>query len=183
MQRSNAQVSTRSLSFQLCGCRNLKQIRHTTAFLEHDILLATDENPAAGLNYHLADVWVPELVGVCQAGARAPSKALRQLLEPLCQAMAQTQRPAFMQRIRCAQQMSGPQDFALGCAQPAICWGSGSTQLPKQRWKYRFWVLHTVWRHISAWPPTCRICAAAMGRSRWSQRSSGTPQSTTRSST
>ena len=94
---------------RLCGCRNLKQVRHTTAFLEHDILLATDENPAAGLNYHLADVWVPELVGVCQAGERAPSKALLQLLEPLCQAMAQTQRPAFMQRIRCAQQVSGQQ--------------------------------------------------------------------------
>ena len=105
-------MSSRRSTCRLCGCRSLKQIRHTTAFLEHDILLATDGTPAAGLTYHLADVWVPELVGVCQAGERAPSKALRQLLEPLCQAMAQTQRPAFMQRIRWAQQMSGHQCIA-----------------------------------------------------------------------
>lgn len=68
--------------------------------LQQDVLLNTDSHPAAGLMYHLGDVFAVELREVCRAGP-PPAAALGALLEPFCQVMAKTQRAPFLARLRC----------------------------------------------------------------------------------
>lgn len=72
---------------------------HFMSYIQSDVLLSTDSHPAAGLTYHLADVYVVELKEVCRGGA--PSAAVLQaLLEPFCQVLAKTNRAAFLPRLR-----------------------------------------------------------------------------------
>lgn len=80
--------------------RDMGPVERVADFLQGEVLLATDEHPAAGLSYHLADVWVPELLGVCSTGRAAPSAALHALLEPFWRALAHTRRPALVHRLR-----------------------------------------------------------------------------------
>ena len=70
------------------------------ACLQQDVMLNTDSHPAAGLMYHLADVFAVELREVCR-GAAPPAAVLEALLEPFCQVMAKTQRAPFLARLRC----------------------------------------------------------------------------------
>ena len=68
-------------------------------YIENNVLLATDSHPAAGLTYHLADVYVVEMTEVCRTGP--PSAAvLAALLEPFCQVLAKSSRAAFLPRLR-----------------------------------------------------------------------------------
>lgn len=69
------------------------------ACLQQDVMLNTDSHPAAGLMYHLTDVFAVELREVCRAAA-PPAAALKALVEPFCQVMAKTQRAPFLPRLR-----------------------------------------------------------------------------------
>lgn len=77
-------------------------IKLTTQFMDYiqdAVLLGTDSHPAAGLAYHIADVFVAELASVSRAG-RPPAAALKALLQPFCQTLARTSRAAFLPRLR-----------------------------------------------------------------------------------
>lgn len=86
------------LQLQL-NCRDVAVVLQFMAFIEKHVLLSTDSHPAAGLMYHLADVYVVELKEVSRAGH--PSAAvLAALLEPFCQVLAKSSRAAFLPRLR-----------------------------------------------------------------------------------
>jgi hypothetical protein len=68
-------------------------------YIQKDVMLSTDSHPAAGLTYHIADVFVVELKEVCRGGAPA-ADVLQALLEPFCQTLAKTNRAAFLPRLR-----------------------------------------------------------------------------------
>ena len=67
--------------------------------LQNDLLLNSDSHPAAGLMYHLADVFLVELREVCR-GAAPQACVINSLLEPFCQVMAKTHRAPFLPRLR-----------------------------------------------------------------------------------
>ena len=74
-------------------------VQQFMAYIQEDVLLSTDSHPAAGLTYHLADVYVVELIEVSQS--RPPSAAvLAALLAPFCQVLARSNRAAFLPRLR-----------------------------------------------------------------------------------
>ena len=74
-------------------------VQQFMAYIENDVLLSTDSHPAAGLTYHLADVYVVELTEVSRTGS--PSAAvLAALLSPFCQVLAKSNRAAFLPRLR-----------------------------------------------------------------------------------
>lgn len=74
-------------------------VQQFMAYIQEDVLLSTDSHPAAGLTYHLADVYVVELIEVSQSGP--PSAAvLAALLAPFCQVLARSNRAAFLPRLR-----------------------------------------------------------------------------------
>lgn len=78
------------------------ELEIVTKFMSHiqtDVLLSTDSHPAAGLMYHIADVFVVELKEVCRGNAPS-APVLQALLEPFCQVLAQTNRAAFLPRLR-----------------------------------------------------------------------------------
>uniref|UniRef100_A0A1D2ABH4 Ribosomal RNA processing protein 1-like protein B n=1 Tax=Auxenochlorella protothecoides TaxID=3075 RepID=A0A1D2ABH4_AUXPR len=76
-------------------------IRKTTSFWLEEILLPTDTLSATGFAYHLTDLLLPELQRVVTSAAEQPSAvALAALLEPFCQALAQTGNPALQFRLR-----------------------------------------------------------------------------------
>ena len=83
----------------LFNCRDMVVVQQFMAFIEKDVLLSTDSHPAAGLMYHLADVYVVELKEVSRAG-HPPATALAALLEPFCQVLAKSSRAAFLPRLR-----------------------------------------------------------------------------------
>ncbi|KAL0040673.1 hypothetical protein WJX79_001241 [Trebouxia sp. C0005] len=68
-------------------------------YIQNDVMLSTDSHPAAGLTYHIADVFMVELKEVCRGGAPA-ADVLQALLEPFCQTLAKTNRAAFLPRLR-----------------------------------------------------------------------------------
>ena len=74
-------------------------VQQFTAYIEKDVLLSTDSHPAAGLTYHLADVYVVELAEVSRSG-RPSAAVLAALLEPFCQVLAHSKRAAFLPRLR-----------------------------------------------------------------------------------
>lgn len=80
-------------------CRNLDAVSRVMACLQQDVLLNTDSHPAAGLMYHLADVFAVELREVSRAGP-PPAVVLDALIEPFCQVMVRTQRAPFLARLR-----------------------------------------------------------------------------------
>lgn len=79
--------------------RDLTVVQQFMTYIEKDVLLSTDSHPAAGLTYHLADVYVAELTEVCRAGPPS-SVVLAALLEPFCQVLAKSSRAAFLPRLR-----------------------------------------------------------------------------------
>lgn len=70
-------------------------------YLQNDVMLSTDSHPAAGLTYHIADVFVVELKEVCRGGTPS-ADVLQALLEPFCQVLAKSNRAAFLPRLRYA---------------------------------------------------------------------------------
>jgi hypothetical protein len=72
---------------------------------QQEVLLPADTLLAAGVAYHLADLVLPELarcVAEGGAGVRPPGDAsLRLLLQPFCAALAATDSPALLHRLRC----------------------------------------------------------------------------------
>lgn len=74
-------------------------VQQFMSYVETRVLLCTDSHPAAGLTYHLADVYVVELTEVCRT--EPPSTVvLTALLAPFCQVMAKSSRAAFLPRLR-----------------------------------------------------------------------------------
>ena len=80
-------------------CRDVQLTKQFMTYIQNSMLLGTDSHPAAGLAYHIADVFVAELTTVSGAG-QPSAAALNALLEPFCQAMAHTSRAAFLPRLR-----------------------------------------------------------------------------------
>ena len=80
-------------------CRDIELTTQFMDYIQDSVLLGTDSHPAAGLAYHMADVFVAELATVSRA-ARPPAAALKALLEPFCQTLARTSRAAFLPRLR-----------------------------------------------------------------------------------
>lgn len=68
----------------------------------HQVLLPSDNLVASGLAYHLCDVLMPELSAVVAAGdgPQPQPQELASLLEPFCQALANTRDPALIYRLR-----------------------------------------------------------------------------------
>ncbi len=62
-------------------------------------------NLAAGLGYHMADVFISETVTACEecgkvGGSRPGSDGLHFWLEPFCQILAMSDRAAFLPRLQ-----------------------------------------------------------------------------------
>lgn len=86
-------------------CRQHRRVQRLAQHWQQEVLLPADTLLAAGLAYHLADLALPELAR-CVAeggpGARPPGDAsLRLLLQPFCAALASTDSPALLLRLRC----------------------------------------------------------------------------------
>jgi ribosomal RNA-processing protein 1 len=81
-------------------CRDAKVIERYTAFMTEEVLLPRDTLATAALGYHLADLWIPELLSAA-AGESVPAAALAALLEPFCQFLARTQQVAGIPRVLC----------------------------------------------------------------------------------
>ena len=81
------------------ACRDIELTTQFMEYIQDTVLIGTDSHPAAGLAYHIADVFVAELASVSRAG-RPPAAALKALLEPFCQTLARTSRAAFLPRLR-----------------------------------------------------------------------------------
>lgn len=93
-------------------------------YIEKDVLLSTDSHPAAGLTYHLADVYVAELTEVCRAGAPSTG-VLAALLEPFCQVLAKSSRAAFLPRLRyglCAVIHDQDKELSQSCESECRMW-------------------------------------------------------------
>ena len=80
-------------------CRELEIVTKFMSHIQTDVLLSSDSHPAAGLMYHIADVFVVELKEVCRCDAPS-APVLQALLEPFCQVLAQTNTAAFLPRLR-----------------------------------------------------------------------------------
>ena len=71
-----------------------------TGFLQA-LLERSDERLSVGLSYQIADVTVPELIGVLEEASESiPDQPLRQLLGVFVQVMASTTRAPLTARIR-----------------------------------------------------------------------------------
>lgn len=77
----------------------MEVVQQFMAYIERDVLLSTDSHPAAGLMYHLADVYVMELRAVSLSSSPS-AEVLAALLEPFCQVLTQSSRAAFLPRLR-----------------------------------------------------------------------------------
>lgn len=71
-----------------------------TGFLQA-LLERSNEHLSAGLSYQIADITIPELLGVlAEAGESIPDEALRQLLGIFVHIIATTTRATLAARIR-----------------------------------------------------------------------------------
>lgn len=68
--------------------------------LEGGCLLPSDTLPAAGVAYHLADIYVDEIDTALADDRPPPSKVLEALLEPFLQAAAKCQSQPLLHRIK-----------------------------------------------------------------------------------
>ncbi len=66
--------------------------------LQRQVLLNGDGAPDVGLVYHLADVWVPELLAA-HAAHPAPRAALAAMLDPLAELLAHIGSAAGVARV------------------------------------------------------------------------------------
>lgn len=82
------------------GRREPKALSALNDLLLQSCLVPTDDFAAAGVAYHLADIYVEELAGVAE-GEPVPPAALSLLLEPFVAAISTTPSQALINRIRC----------------------------------------------------------------------------------
>jgi len=54
-------------------CRDPVELKRYSDFFSSSVLLPSDTQRAAGVSYHLSDLWLPELRAACAAGSRAGS--------------------------------------------------------------------------------------------------------------
>ncbi len=70
--------------------RDLAVLQPIAEFWQSGVLLPNDVKVAQGVAYHLADVLLTELAGVCENATPSPGPAVAALLEPFVQALATT---------------------------------------------------------------------------------------------
>lgn len=81
-------------------CRAEEIVEKYTAFLK-GVIDQSNEHTAAGLSFHIVDIFVPELLGVLKEGKeKLPDQTLRQLLQMFIEAMASSSRSSLPPRIR-----------------------------------------------------------------------------------
>lgn len=73
-------------------------MRRFAGHLQEKVLLNGDASPDLGLVYHLADCWVPELLG-SHAADPVPRAALAALLDPLGALLARIGHTAGILRV------------------------------------------------------------------------------------
>lgn len=87
-------------------CRDVAAVQDQAACIWEEVLGigGSATNLAAGLGYHLADVFVTETSAACEhfgSSGGCPSNAgLRAWLEPFCQTLAACDRAAFLPRLQ-----------------------------------------------------------------------------------
>ena len=102
-------------------------------WLSH-VLVPGDTLAAAGVAYHLADLLLPELGRVAGEGGAPDAATLARLLQPFAAALAATDNPALVYRLRCAPAAGGRPAPAcrslLAVRAAAPCTRADSTTLP-----------------------------------------------------
>lgn len=81
-------------------CRDEEAVQKYTAFLK-GVIDQSNEHTAAGLSFHIVDIFLPELLGVLKDNKeKLPQKTLQQLLQMFIDAMASSSRSSLPPRIR-----------------------------------------------------------------------------------
>ncbi len=84
----------------LVYCREEKVVAEYARLLK-DVIDQSNEHTAAGLSFHIVDIFVPELLSVLREGNEMlPDHVLRQLLEIFIEAIASSSRLSLPPRIR-----------------------------------------------------------------------------------
>ena len=85
---------------------DMKLVKETGNFWIHEVMLPTDTLVASGFAYHIADIFIPELISVCieardmELDSRPSSRAVRALMNPFTTALAGTQDKTLIYRLR-----------------------------------------------------------------------------------
>ena len=84
----------------------MEEVKRYADFLRGHVLLPADTLNAAGMSFHVADLFVPELLAASVDRA-APEACLALLLEPFCAALSCAPHKANVQRFRCGGREGG----------------------------------------------------------------------------
>lgn len=96
----NGHQASTDLQQKVHDCRQAESIDTYTPILK-GVLDQSNEQTAAGLAFHLADIFVPELLNVLkEEGQQLPDSAFQQLLGMFVEEMANSSRASLPPRIR-----------------------------------------------------------------------------------
>lgn len=79
-------------------CRDSALVSCYMGLVRDEVLLPSDTLLAGGVAYHLADVWLPELLAAVQ-GTQLPPELLEQLLQPFVDVLARSAQPTLLNRV------------------------------------------------------------------------------------
>ena len=82
------------------ACREEEAVGKYTLLLK-GVIDQSNEHTAAGLSYHIVDIFLPELLGVLrEGGEKLPDRTLTSLLQMFIEAIATSSRASLPPRIR-----------------------------------------------------------------------------------